>query len=1564
MSERNSLDLGSSSVAIGTRPDTRPIWVNGPDTIGTNESALPLNGLLDSLSNRGEAPLTRASAENNPTAFTAIGSNGHLMHGVHFHAHDHHHRERTKPSAGAPSIAGISDVSQSTGHHSPGTAAIKNSVPTMIGFGHAGDVVLVFDGRLQIGSTTVHADGTWVFTTPALLNGRHDFSVGVINSASGAMLTSNHLAVQVFPEAHPAPTAIATISSALDEFIDPAGNHHDNVIQNGGKTVDTSPKLLGTIDTALRAGEVLTVYRDGVKLGHAEVSGLGWSFQDKGVAAGEHTYTARVESAAGVQGTISGNFAIVETAPTFSGDIPVMETKDFLIFDARGVSRTTSDGSPISFDLLEGVKALEKAGMTVKSYTDKDGFISIEVDWLEYVKTHPGYNYEIYSFASHQHVDNDKGGLDYYIKIDTPLLYSTKMLDQWIPTTRPAADGGVEQPITPPAASFITGIFDVYTDAAGNTVESLIPEGGSSTTSTHKITFTFSEPLPHGVWVGDRWEIYRDGIRLLPDTDWLEANYDRATNTGWVIETNAAPGPHVYTMLVPRKYGEQGAWSEGYSIVEVGPTSLAIATITSALDEFIDPAGNHHDNVIRNGDKTADTSPKLIGTLSAMLHEGEVLAVYRDGKKIGTALVSGIGWSYQDTGLATGAHTYTVGVESASGEQGSQSADFVISETAGTSFSTFPMLATEDYLIFDTRLISRTTSNGTPITFDLLESVKALEKAGMIVKSYTDNDGFISIEVDWMAYAKSHPNQWIDFVSHRHVDNDHGGLNYYNTVGFAPFSDLMSRLGTWQTAGFAADGAEFQSPRPAPGATITGVYDSYIDSDGTEHQSLVPVGGTTAASSHRIEGTISEAFQFFSDWLVIYRDGVRLKGDNHSVNFPMAYSNTTWWLIDTDVPPGPHVYTARIERMYGDQGPWSESYDIVEVSPAPLIIDTIATITRALDEFTDPGGNHHQTVIENGSKTADASPKLIGTLSAALHEGEVLSIYRDGVKLGHADVSDTGWSFQDADVAAGRHVYTAHVDSAQGAQGITSPEFSIVESDPATRVLHLPMFAATNYLIVDARLYYQSAESGAARALDLDESFKALAAKGLTVKSHSEEGGLISLEIDWMDYAAKHPNEGIEFISHWHVDNSVGVLDYYDAFATPTFSRLLENLDRWVELYIASDGPGWQSASPPASTAITGIFDESTDAVGSLHQSLIPNGGSTQDVAHKITGTVSEPLRMGSDWLVVYRDGVKVGPAQLSGDPRMTLSGTDWSYQDIDVPPGSHTYTARVERMYGKQGDWAESYSVVEVATEVPHDALAARLMLTDGALIVDVQTLKHTKGDNSAGNVQLSAELTNTDKPTVVLNVMADENGVVSFGADWKALSATHPDATLQIATHTGANDTIEILDKHSLSSLLGQMDRWVTMTSSGESAAFFDASDRKTHIHGGDGLNTISIASDHQLLDLTSLTGKTVGSTIMGIDTIDLGGQHNTLKIAMIDVLNLGETDLFRIDGKQQFMVNGKAGDAVKLSNTRVAGIADGDWEQQAETQIGGVTYKVYEHSTAQVELMVQSGVQLVLQ
>jgi large repetitive protein len=148
-----------------------------------------------------------------------------------------------------------------------------------------------------------------------------------------------------------------------------------------------------------------------------------------------------------------------------------------------------------------------------------------------------------------------------------------------------------------------------------------------------------------------------------------------------------------------------------------------------------------------------------------------------------------------------------------------------------------------------------------------------------------------------------------------------------------------------------------------------------------------------------------------------------------------------------------------------------------------------------------------------------------------------------------------------------------------------------------------------------------------------------------------------------------------------------------------------------------------------------------------------------------------------------------------------------------------------------------------------------------------------------------------------------------------------------------------------------------------SADPAAYFKQA--TAHIEGAKGgaVDTLHLTGDHQILDLTSLTGKTAAANISGIEAIDLGGHANTLKLSLVDVLNLGETDLFQKDGKQQMMVNGSDGDKVDLSNSHIAGLAEGEWEQHGTAQVGGVTYNVYEHSGAHSELLVQQGVTIVV-
>jgi large repetitive protein len=59
----------------------------------------------------------------------------------------------------------------------------------------------------------------------------------------------------------------------------------------------------------------------------------------------------------------------------------------------------------------------------------------------------------------------------------------------------------------------------------------------------------------------------------------------------------------------------------------------------------------------------------------------------------------------------------------------------------------------------------------------------------------------------------------------------------------------------------------------------------------------------------------------------------------------------------------------------------------------------------------------------------------------------------------------------------------------------------------------------------------------------------------------------------------------------------------------------------------------------------------------------------------------------------------------------------------------------------------------------------------------------------------------------------------------------------------------------------------------------------------------------------------------------------------------------------------VKGSDGDTVDVSNGHIAGLAEGQWQQEGSTQVGGVTYNVYEHSGAHTELLVQQGVQIAL-
>jgi hypothetical protein len=133
--------------------------------------------------------------------------------------------------------------------------------------------------------------------------------------------------------------------------------------------------------------------------------------------------------------------------------------------------------------------------------------------------------------------------------------------------------------------------------------------------------------------------------------------------------------------------------------------------------------------------------------------------------------------------------------------------------------------------------------------------------------------------------------------------------------------------------------------------------------------------------------------------------------------------------------------------------------------------------------------------------------------------------------------------------------------------------------------------------------------------------------------------------------------------------------------------------------------------------------------------------------------------------------------------------------------------------------------------------------------------------------------------------------------------------------------------------------------------------------HPGSGKGFDVVSFLGDHQVLDLSALTERSSPVHVPGVAGFDLGGNHNALKLSLADVLSLGEHDLFIDDGKQQLIVHGKDGDSVDLTSSHVPGLTDGDWQHHGTAEVGGVTYNVVEHSSANTELLVEQAVRIEL-
>ena len=210
-------DTGSSSTDNITR-NTSGLTISGAGTTGATVT------LFDDINNNGtqdagEATLARAPV--NGGLFTTD---------ITLTAGTHHVRAFQTGATGNKSASSTNlDITVDTTAPIPtitGESLSSNGKVTLGGTSEAGSVISIFDGSTQVGTTTSAANGTWSFTSKAVSNTAHTFTVKATDAAgnqgsgtNAALLGSNS-----------ADTLVGT--SGLDIIIGNGGN--DRITGAGG----------------------------------------------------------------------------------------------------------------------------------------------------------------------------------------------------------------------------------------------------------------------------------------------------------------------------------------------------------------------------------------------------------------------------------------------------------------------------------------------------------------------------------------------------------------------------------------------------------------------------------------------------------------------------------------------------------------------------------------------------------------------------------------------------------------------------------------------------------------------------------------------------------------------------------------------------------------------------------------------------------------------------------------------------------------------------------------------------------------------------------------------------------------------------------------------------------------------------------------------------------------------------------------------------------------------------------------------------------------------------------
>ncbi|STK47484.1 adhesin for cattle intestine colonization [Escherichia coli] len=514
---------------------------------------------------------------------------------------------------------------------------------------------------------------TWTYLDGRTLSdGNYNYQVRVIDTAGNIGATAS----QIVTVDTTAPLASKTI--AIAGISDDTGLSSSDFV-----TRDTTLTVRGTLGAALAADERAQISLDGgVTWTTLTVIGTSWSYADgRTLTDGTWNYTVRVVDLAGNVGqTATQNVVVDTTSPEAAKSITI-----------TGISDDTGASSSdfITSDTTLTVRGVLGAALGANE------FAQISTDngatWVNVTVAADGLNW---SYVDGRTLTNGT------------TTWQVRVVDL-------AGNVG--------ATGSQSAQIDTVNPAQVLTIASISTDTGSSATDfiTSDTTLTLTGSLGAGLASGEVAQISLDG-----GATWITLTTN-GTQWTYTDSRTLTDGSYVYQVRVLDLAGNTGPVVSKTVVVDtINPT--ATPTIVSYTDDV-----GQRQGTLSSSQATDDTTPLLNGVLSAPLASGEVVYLYRNGLLLGAVtMVGALNWTYSDSGLVSGAYTYSARVVDLAGNITSSS-DFVL--TVDTSIPT--TLA---------QITNQTTRDTTPIISGVITAALASGQYVEVVingKTYTSEPG-------------------------------------------------------------------------------------------------------------------------------------------------------------------------------------------------------------------------------------------------------------------------------------------------------------------------------------------------------------------------------------------------------------------------------------------------------------------------------------------------------------------------------------------------------------------------------------------------------------------------------------------------------------------------------------------------------------------------------------------------------------------------------------------------------------------------------------------------------